>query len=38
MYSSSMTYPHAVEVWQYTATGTIPGITGDVDLNLWLGD
>ena len=38
MYSSSMTYPHAVEVWQYTAAGSLPGITGDVDLNLWLGD
>ncbi|MBR2047375.1 MAG: glycoside hydrolase family 25 protein [Oscillospiraceae bacterium] len=34
MYSGEMTFPHAVEMWQYTASGTIPGIEGDVDVNL----
>lgn len=34
MYSDRMTFPHAVDLWQYTATGTVPGIEGDVDVNL----
>lgn len=38
MYSSQMTYPHAVEMWQYTATGNVPGISGDADINLWFND
>ena len=36
MYTDEMTYPHAVDMWQYTANGNVPGISGDVDLNLWL--
>lgn len=35
MYDSEMDYPYAVDQWQYTSTGTVPGIPGDVDLNLW---
>lgn len=35
MYSSQMTWPYAVEMWQYTANGNVPGITGDADINLW---
>ena len=34
MYSSSMTYPHAIAMWQYTASGTVPGIPGNTDVNL----
>ena len=33
-YHDAMTFPYAVQLWQYTCTGTVPGITGDVDLNL----
>lgn len=35
MYSDQMTWPHAVEMWQYTNSGTVPGIEGNVDINLW---
>ena len=35
MYTDEMTYPHAVEMWQYSANGKVPGIAGDTDLNLW---
>lgn len=38
MYSDRMTYPYAVEMWQYTANGNVPGISGDVDINLWFTD
>ena len=33
MYDSPMNYPYEVQLWQYSCTGTVPGITGDVDLN-----
>lgn len=36
MYSYRMTYPYKVEMWQYTNEGKVPGIEGDVDINLWL--
>ncbi len=36
MYTDQMNYPHQVDMWQYTANGSVPGITGDADLNLWL--
>lgn len=35
MYSDQMTYEYKVDMWQYTNTGTVPGITGDVDINLY---
>lgn len=35
MYSDRMTWPYAVEMWQYTAAGSVPGIDGDTDINLW---
>ena len=28
-------YYYAVQAWQYTQTGTVAGVTGPVDLNLW---
>lgn len=35
MYSDRMTYPYKVDMWQYTCEGTIPGIEGYVDINLY---
>lgn len=36
MYTDQMTYPYRIRMWQYTEEGTIPGIEGFVDINLWL--
>ena len=36
MYDKTLDFPHRVDMWQYTAFGAVPGIEGDVDLNLWL--
>lgn len=33
-YSASPTYYYDVDMWQYSCTGTIPGISGEVDLNI----
>ena len=35
MYTSALTFPHRVAMWQYTSGGTVAGITGPVDLNLY---
>ena len=35
MYESEMDYPYKIDMWQYTDSGTIPGIDGNVDLNLY---
>lgn len=35
MYTDQMTWPHQIEMWQYTASGSVPGISGDADINLW---
>ena len=35
MYSTIMDYPYKIDMWQYTDEGTVPGIQGNVDLNLW---
>lgn len=35
-YNSEMTFPYKVDMWQYTCTGNVPGIQGDVDINLYL--
>ena len=35
MYESEMDYPHRINMWQFSAKGSIPGITGDVDMNLY---
>ena len=29
-----MDFPHRVDFWQYTETGSVPGIRGKVDINL----
>ena len=35
MYSTIMDYPYKIHMWQYTDQGTVPGIDGNVDMNLW---
>lgn len=35
LYSSRMTFPYRIEMWQYTDSGKVPGIEGNVDLNLF---
>lgn len=34
-YEMSPDFPCAVDFWQYSCTGTVPGIEGEVDMNLW---
>ena len=34
MYDSVMDFPYKVDMWQYTDSGTVPGIEGPVDLNI----
>ena len=34
MYDVTMEFPYRMDMWQYSCTGTVPGITGSVDLNL----
>ena len=36
LYQDRMTYPYKVEMWQYTDKGRVPGIEGDVDLNIYM--
>lgn len=38
LYQDRMTYPYRVEMWQYTCTGTVPGISGDVDIDVFMPD
>ena len=33
-YKDQMDYPYQVDFWQYTESGTVPGIDGDVDIDL----
>lgn len=35
MYTERMTYPYRLQLWQYSCTGQVPGIEGDVDLDLY---
>lgn len=34
MYTDAMTYPYKMDFWQYTDAGQVPGIEGNVDINL----
>ena len=36
LYQDRMTYPWAVEMWQYTDKGRVPGIQGNVDINVYM--
>ena len=38
MYDVTMEFPYRMDMWQYSCTGTVPGITCEVDLNLWFTD
>ncbi len=35
-YTQAMTFPYAVQMWQYSCTASVPGIAGKVDLNILL--
>lgn len=35
MYTDQMEYPYKVDMWQYTNEGAVPGINGNVDINLY---
>ena len=35
MWQEEMDFPYKVDVWQYTDQGAVPGIEGDVDLDLY---
>ncbi len=35
MYDDEMDYPIRVDMWQYTQTGRLPGISNNVDINLF---
>ena len=36
LYRDRMTYPYKVEMWQYTDKGQVPGIEGNVDINVYM--
>lgn len=36
MYDTPMEFPYRVQMWQYTQSGTVPGIDAPVDINLYL--
>lgn len=38
LYQNKMTYPYRIEMWQYSCTGRVPGIAGDVDLDIYMPD
>ena len=38
LYQDRMTFPFRVEMWQYTSEGKVPGIEGDVDINVHIPD
>lgn len=38
LYQDRMTFPYRVEMWQYTCTGRVPGIDGDVDIDVYMPD
>lgn len=35
MYNSRMDFPYKIDMWQHTDHGSVPGIEGPVDLNIW---
>ena len=36
LYSDNMNFPYSFDLWQYTKTGNVPGIQGNVDINIWI--
>ncbi len=37
-YGDTVSYRYDFQVWQYSASGKVPGVSGDCDMNLWLGE
>ena len=37
-YWENLDFPYLVDFWQYSCTGTVPGIQTQVDLNIWFTD
>lgn len=35
LYANSLAFPYEIAGWQYTSEGYVPGIEGNVDLNVW---
>ena len=35
-YTTQLDYPYKIDMWQYTNEGTVPGISGNADINLFL--
>ena len=35
LYTGKMTYRYHFDMWQYTCTATVPGVTGDCDVNVF---
>lgn len=35
LYKEEMTHPYYFDMWQYTCTGTVPGISGEADINIY---
>ncbi len=35
LYKEEMTHPYYFDMWQYTCTGTVPGISGETDINIY---
>ena len=33
-YNTVLNYPYKIDMWQYTCTGSVPGINGNADINL----
>ena len=36
LYQDRMVYPWKIEMWQYTDSGRVPGINGNVDINVYI--
>lgn len=34
-YNNYLYYPYELDIWQYSAGAEVPGIKGDVDINIW---
>lgn len=35
LYSNRMTFPYKIKMWQYTCTGSVPGIAGNCDIDIF---
>lgn len=35
MYEADMEFPYKIDMWQYSCTGSVPGVEGPVDLNIY---